>query len=427
MESQRLEEHIRSRYARAFRFYEEVLSKSGVPVVLEGLKRELKRQYSFLNLIASESLATEAVLGALGGVTHNQTFEGRVGHRWFPETDGIDAVERAAAAYSVDLFGLAHANVQPHSATQANQAVMLSCLRPGDRILALGFTSGAHLSHGMKWSFAGRLFDIHRYQTREDDGWLDYDHIGQRIDEVRPRLIISGASAYPRQIDFARISKLAQTAGALHLADIAHIAGLVCSGVHPAAATADFVTLSLHKTMLGPRCGIALTNAAQAEDLDRAVFPGAQGAPMPNLLLAKAIALAQAKSTLFCSLQKTIVQNGRSLADSLRVAGLKVLTGGTDTHLVLVKAPKGVDGIAAERRLLEAGVLANRNYLPGDRLGGRISGLRFGTTVLSQLGFTPEATSEVGSAIGNLLNDSTVDPKRCRTEIFGIIDRVLSR
>lgn len=419
-----LEGWLRRRYAHLLQLYRVTLGVPAGTAALTAIESEVDRQARHLNLIASESIASEAVLVALATIVHNQTIEGPVGGRWFPETDGLDAIEAEAEALASQLFGLSDANVQPHSTTQANQAVFLGCLDPGDRILTLSLTSGGHVSHGSAASLAKRLYDTHYYSVCTLDGRIDLGHLEERIADVGPKLIISGTTAYPRQVDFHQISMMSAEAGALHLVDLAHVAGLVCAGLHPGADSADFITLGLHKTMCGPRGGIVLTNERVADNQKPAVFPGAQGAPMPNLLVAKLLTLAAAQQDDFIGLQRRIKSNAAALAASLRENGVSILTGGTDTHLVMIRVAKDDTGTEAEQRLLAAGILSNRNYVPGDSIPGPMGGLRLGTIALSQLGFMPEDMHRLGPIIANALR--RIDGNRdYRTQIARLLDEVL--
>jgi glycine hydroxymethyltransferase len=295
---------------------------------------EIRRQTSAINLIASESIPSLAVMAASATPGYVQTVEGRSGRRWYPAVDGIDGLEAAAETRAKSLFGFAEANVQPHSATQANQAVYLAVLNPGETVLSPEFTSGGHLSHGFASSFARRFYRIETYGTRDFGAEIALDDIERRIREVRPKLIIAGCSAYPRQVPFNAIARIAKYYDAIVLADISHTAGFIAAKLHPPVIDADLSTLSLHKTMCGPRGGIVLSQMSFSERISKAVFPGIQGAIFPGLLAAKAVCLSAATSDAFKRLQANILRNARAMAGVFSSEKIGMYTGGTDTHLL---------------------------------------------------------------------------------------------
>lgn len=417
---------LKARYSNLLLCYQSVFKKEN-DWVHGAMHNELTREASHINMIASESLASEAVLLSWASLVHNQTIEGVIGKRWYPYTEAIDSIERLASRYACDLFGMPAANVQPHSATQANQAVMLATLKPGCRVLAMSFVSGGHLSHGFGSSLASRLFEIHTYEVPSLERELDYEYILRRAKAVRPHLIISGSSAYPRPIEFARVSAIAEEVKAIHLADMSHVAGMVASGLHPAVSSASFATTSLHKTLCGPRGGIILYEPENGASLSNAVFPGAQGAVMPNLIAAKLVALEEAMRPSFRTLQEEIISNARSLAAALIDGGIEVYTGGTDTHLVLMRLPANSESASMVARLERVGILCNRNFLPGDRASSKqMSGLRFGTTWITQLGFHSEDVHRVGELIVECMHSSEPDVPSLRSRCMGLLDDVVS-
>lgn len=355
------------------------------------------RYIRMANLAASECIPNEAVLAAAGSVVGAQTVEGFLGNRWFPGTEVADECERIIAEHVNDLFGMSLASAQPHSATQANQAVALSALNEGDRVLAFALKSGGHVSHGFGKSLVGRFFEVHSYGLDVHQNKIDYEALQRKIQEIRPKLVISGTSAFPRDIDFKLISRICKKFEAMHLADISHTAGLVAAGEISSAADADFITFSMHKTMLGVRGGIALSSQPNRKFVADAVFPTLQSAVLPNLLVAKAVGFADASKLGFKRVQSRIVENARYLADRLIEAGVDLWTGGTDTHLICIEIPKGSNANSVNNRLFESGIIANVNFLPRDV--GEPTGIRMGLTVLTQMGISKSGLDIIAAVI----------------------------
>ena len=352
---------------------------SGVDEIVAGaVEAELQRQ-STINLIASESRPSMPVMAASSYLGYTQTVEGMPGRRWYPGGEAVDTIEADAITRAKSLFHFPAANLQAHSATQANQGVYLSALKPGDTILSPAFTSGGHLSHGAKLSLANRFYKIETYGVPSFDAPFDPEHLKQRIKQVRPALIIAGASAYPREFPYAEIAALAKANSSLLLADISHTAGLVAAGIHRPVGDADFCTLSTHKTMLGPRAGVILCRSDYKQRIDKAIFPGIQGAVFPNMMAAKAVCLAVAATSAFKGIQAAIVENAQAFAGIFADAKIPMFTGGTDSHLLLIRKKSGLDARADVARLERIGILTNANYTHGDSLSrGEMSGIRLG-------------------------------------------------
>ena len=418
------------RYPHLISLYQATLVES-FPEVYQVVLDEIFRQTNHINLIASECLPSEAVMSAIAAINHVQTIERNLSYSdeaWFPQTGHLDKLEQLACSLASNLFRLPAANVQPHSATQANQAAMLAVLNPGDCILTMNILSGGHLSHGYSTSFAKRLYRIASYNVDPAKEELDYEHIRKRILEEKPKLVISGTSSYPRAIDFSKISAFVEEVGALHLADISHIAGLVRAGLHPSVESADFATMSLHKTMCGPRSGVILCKAEHQEKIDLAVYPGVQSALLPNMVIAKAVSLIEAESEKFVNLQVNIKKNAATLAGVLRANGIRVITNGTDTHLVLIKVPEPHNAKETETRLCAAGILCNRNCIPGDSFkNGRITGIRFGTIWVTQVGFNENDVQELGQIIVDALNIHNYKVEEIHHRSLSLLLGVLNR
>src|SRR4051812_23063634 len=326
------------------------------PQIAAAIRDERHRQNNGLELIASENFVSRAVLEAAGSVLTNKYAEGYPGRRYYGGCEFVDVVERAAIARAKALFGADHANVQPHSGAQANMAVYFTLLKPGDTVLGMNLAHGGHLTHGHPLNFSGKLYNIVPYGVRKSDERIDYDELDRLADEHKPKMIIVGASAYPRVIDFARIKQAADRIGAPVFTDMAHIAGLVAAGVHPSPVPhSDFVTTTTHKTLRGPRGGLVLCRAQYAKDLDRTVFPGVQGGPLMHIIAAKAVCFKEAAEPSFVTYQKQIVANARRLAEVMVSAGFRLVSGGTDNHLMLVDVfSKGITGKVAEAALGKA-------------------------------------------------------------------------
>jgi glycine hydroxymethyltransferase len=377
------------------------------PEVAEAIRAETRRQGNQLELIASENFVSEAVLEAMGTVLTNKYAEGYPGKRYYGGCEFVDVVENLAIARAKRLFGADHANVQPHSGTQANTAVYVAVLKPGDTILGMNLTHGGHLSHGHPLNFSGRFFNVVQYGVRKEDEKIDYEAMTALAREHRPKMIVAGASAYPRTIDFAAIRKAADECGAVILADIAHIAGLVAAGLHPSPVPhAEFVTTTTHKTLRGPRGGLVLCREAWAKELDRVVFPGIQGGPLEHVVAAKAVAFLEALSPDFETYQGQILANAKALAKSLAGEGWRLVSGGTDNHLMLIDVfSRGITGKAAEAALDRAGITVNKNTIPYDTNSPMVaSGIRVGTPSLTTRGMKEAEMDEVGHLISRALH-----------------------
>jgi glycine hydroxymethyltransferase len=359
------------------------------PEIAGAIRDELHRQNSGLELIASENFVSRAVLEAAGSVMTNKYAEGYPGKRYYGGCEFVDVAERAAIARAKALFGADHANVQPHSGAQANMAVYLTLLKPGDTVLGMNLAHGGHLTHGHPLNFSGKLYTIVPYGVRQSDERIDYDELERLADEHHPKMIIVGASAYSRVIDFARIRTVADRIGAPVFTDMAHIAGLVAAGVHPSPVPhSDFVTTTTHKTLRGPRGGLVLCREQYAKDLDRTVFPGVQGGPLMHVVAAKAVCFREASEPAFVAYQKQIVTNAKALANALTVGGFRLVSGGTDNHLMLVDVfSKGITGKVAEAALGRAGITVNKNAIPFDKNPPMVaSGIRVGTPAVTTRG-----------------------------------------
>lgn len=378
------------------------------PVIADAIARETGRQRSEIELIASENIVSPAVLEAQGSVLTNKYAEGYPGHRYYGGCQYVDLAEAAAIERASRLFGAAHVNVQPHSGAQANGAVMLALLKPGDTFMGLSLAAGGHLTHGARPTMSGKWFNAVQYGVRESDSLIDYDELEAKALEARPKLIIAGGSAYPRIIDFKRIRAIADSVGALMMVDMAHFAGLVAGGVHPNPIEfADVVTTTTHKTLRGPRGGMILTNNADiAKKLNSAVFPGLQGGPLMHVIAAKAVALGEALEDGFKDYARQMVANARTLATTLSARGFDIVSGGTDTHLMLVDLrSKGVSGKDAEAALGRAGLTCNKNGIPFDPAPPAVtSGIRLGTPAATTRGFREAEFAQVGTLIAAVLD-----------------------
>ena len=359
------------------------------PDIASAIRNELHRQNSGLELIASENFVSQAVLEAAGSVMTNKYAEGYPGKRYYGGCEFVDDAERAAISRATALFGADHANVQPHSGAQANMAVYLTLLEPGDTVLGMNLAHGGHLTHGHPLNFSGKLYRIVPYGVRKSDERIDYDELDRLADEHKPKMIIAGASAYSRVIDFPRIRQAADRIGARVFTDMAHIAGLVAAGVHPSPVPhSDFVTTTTHKTLRGPRGGMVLCREQYAKDLDRTVFPGVQGGPLMHIIAAKAVCFKEAAEPAFAAYQRQIVANAQTLAGALLAAGFRLVSGGTDNHLMLVDVfSKGITGKVAEVALGRAGITVNKNAIPFDQNPPMVaSGIRVGTPAVTTRG-----------------------------------------
>jgi glycine hydroxymethyltransferase len=370
------------------------------PEIAGAIRDERHRQNSGLELIASENFVSRAVLEAAGSVLTNKYAEGYPGKRYYGGCEFVDVVERAAIDRAKALFAAEHANVQPHSGAQANMAVYLTLLKPGDTVLGMNLAHGGHLTHGHPLNFSGKLYTIVPYGVRKEDERIDYDELDRLAEERKPRMIVVGASAYPRVIDFARIRRTADRVGAPVFTDMAHIAGLVAAGVHPSPVPySDFVTTTTHKTLRGPRGGLILCREKYVKDLDRTVFPGVQGGPLMHVIAAKAVCLKEAAEPEFADYQRQIVANAQRLAAALTASGFRLVSGGTDNHLMLVDVfSKGITGKVAEAALDKAGITVNKNAIPFDPNPPMVaSGIRVGTPAVTTRGMRePEMDAIAG-------------------------------
>lgn len=380
------------------------------PDVFTLLDRERKRQRNCLELTASANFVSRAVLEATGSIFTNKVAEGYPGRRYFSGCEHIDELENLAIARAKQLFGAAYANLEPYTGSQANHAVYLAVLKPGDRILGMDLGHGGHLSHGAKFTMTGKHYDCHFYQVDADTERLDYDRLLDRAKEVQPKLIIAGASSYPRTIDFQRFREIADEVGALLLADIAHIVGLIAAGLHPSPIDcAHFVTSSTQKTLRGPRSGMILLGEHSAKKfarkIDSALFPGVQGAVHVHAIAAKAVMLKEAMSPNFAIYQRQTLENSRTLAEHLISQGFRLVSGGTDNHLMLLDLrSQGITGKEAEERLVNVGITVNKNLLPYDPQKPTVcSGIRIGTAALTTRGLTCGDMLSIANILGKML------------------------
>lgn len=389
------------------------------PEVAEAIENELLRQEEGLELIASENYAPPEVMWAQGSVLTNKYAEGLPGARYYGGCEYVDVVEDLARERAKHLFGAEHANVQPHSGAQANTAVYFAVLQPGDVVLGMDLSHGGHLTHGHPLNISGKYYRFVPYGVKRDTETIDYDELARLAREHRPRLIVAGASAYPRIIDFPRIAQIAQGVGAMFMVDMAHIAGLVAAGVHPSPVPyADFVTTTTHKTLRGPRGGMILCRKQYAEAIDKAVFPGIQGGPLMHVIAAKAVALRLAAREEFRAYQRQVVLNAARLARELSERGLRLVSGGTDNHLMLVDVGVvGMTGKKAERVLGQAGITVNKNAIPFDtRPPGVASGIRLGTPAVTTRGLGEEEMAVLGGLIADVIT-GRVSVEAARTRV----------
>jgi glycine hydroxymethyltransferase len=377
------------------------------PEIADAIAHETKRQAEGLELIASENFVSRAVLEAAGSVMTNKYAEGYPGKRYYGGCEFVDVAEALAIARATSLFGAEHVNVQPHSGAQANMAVYLTLLRPGDTVLGMNLAHGGHLTHGHPLNFSGKLFTIVPYGVRKEDERLDYEEFEKLANQYKPKLIIAGASAYPRVFDFERMAAVAKNVGAPLMVDMAHIAGLVAAGVHPSPVPhADFVTTTTHKTLRGPRGGMVLCREKYAKELDRTVFPGVQGGPLMHVIAAKAVCFKEAASPEFAAYQQQTVKNAARLASALQSAGFRIVSGGTDNHIVLVDVfSKGQTGKAAETALGQAGITVNKNAIPFDQNPPMVaSGIRLGTPAVTTRGMGEAEMDQIAGFILQVLS-----------------------
>lgn len=389
------------------------------PLISEAVNNEVRRQAEGLELIASENFVSEAVLEAMGSVFTNKYAEGYPKKRYYGGCEFTDVVEQAAIDRAKELFGADHANVQPHSGAQANMAVYLAAIEYGDQILGMNLSHGGHLTHGHPLNFSGLSYKVADYGVARETEQIDYDQLERLAGEYRPKLIVCGASAYPRTIDFARLGEIARSVGARLFADIAHIAGLVAVGLHPSPVPhADYVTTTTHKTLRGPRGGLILCREEHAKEIDKKVFPGVQGGPLVHIIAAKAVAFGEALRGDFKEYQTRVLANARVLAAALQENGLRIVSGGTDNHLLLVdvfNGGKGVTGKVAEKALEAASITVNKNTIPFDTNSPFVaSGIRLGTPALTTRGMGEPEMRKIAGMIPAILAEPESEAVRSR-------------
>ncbi len=390
------------------------------PEIADAIEREARRQHDGLELIASENYPSEPVLAAMGSILTNKYAEGYPGRRYYGGCEFVDVVETLAIDRAKSLFGAQHANVQPHSGSQANIAAYYALLEPGDTAMGLELNHGGHLSHGLSVNISGRWFQFVSYGVDRETERIDYDAMAAAAREHRPKVIVVGATAYPRHYDFPRAAEIAEDVGATLMVDMAHFAGLVAGGVHPSPVPyAPVVTTTTHKTLRGPRSALILTNEELAREIDRAVFPGTSGGPHMHTIAAKAVALREAAAPEFQAYSAQIVANAKALAEGLQLEGLRLVSGGTDNHLVLVDVGvKGLTGKAAEAALDAAGITANKNTIPYDEQRPTVtSGVRIGTPALTTRGMREPEMAAVARLIGRVLD--AIDDESVRAAVRG--------
>lgn len=380
------------------------------PIISEAIDNEVRRQTDGLELIASENFVSEAVLQAMGSVFTNKYAEGYPKKRYYGGCEFADVVEQLAIDRAKEIFGAEHANVQPHSGAQANMSVFLASLQHGDRILGMNLSHGGHLTHGHPMNFSGINYEVSDYGVSKETEQIDYDELQRKAEETRPKMIICGASAYPRTIDFARIGEIARSVGAVVMADIAHIAGLVAVGLHNSPVPhCEFVTTTTHKTLRGPRGGLILCREEFAKDVNKSVFPGVQGGPLVHIIAAKAVAFGEALKDDFKTYQQQIVANAKALADELKNQGLRLVSDGTDNHLILVDVfmdGKGITGKVAEKALDEVHITVNKNTIPFDTNSPFVaSGVRLGTPALTTRGMRETEMKQIAAMIAAIIRE----------------------
>ena len=393
--------------------------------IADAIRNETRRQAEGLELIASENFVSSAVLEAAGSVMTNKYAEGYPGRRYYGGCEFVDVAESLAISRAKTLFGADHANVQPHSGAQANMAVYLTLLKPGETVLGMNLAHGGHLTHGHPLNFSGKLYNIVPYGVSKDDERIDYAELERLAHEHRPKMIMVGASAYPRVIDFERIARVAAAIESPMVVDMAHIAGLVAAGVHPSPVPhADFVTSTTHKTLRGPRAGLVLCRERYAKDLDRAVFPGVQGGPLMHVVAAKAVCFKEAMEPSFAQYQRQIVANAQRLAASIASHGFRLVSGGTDNHLMLVDVfSKGLTGKVAEAALGKAGITVNKNAIPFDQNPPMVaSGIRVGTPAVTTRGMGEPEMDQIGELIARVL--AAPDDERGLATVKGEVERL---
>ena len=398
------------------------------PAIAGVLRDELRRQATGLELIPSENFVSEAVLETMGSVLTNKYAEGYPGKRYYGGCEFVDQAEQLAIDRAKALFGAEHANVQPHSGTQANIAVYMTALQPGDTVLGMNLAHGGHLTHGHPLNFSGKTYKFVPYGVAKETETIDYDELDRLAQEHKPKMIVAGASAYSRIIDFPRMAQIAQSVGALLFVDMAHIAGLIATGVHPSPVPhADFVSTTTHKTLRGPRGGLILCREKYAKDLDRSTFPGNQGGPLMHIIAAKAVCLKEAAESGFAEYQRQVVSNARALAAAVARRGFRIVSGGTDNHLFLVDVNcRGLTGSAAQPALDRSGITVNKNSIPFDPLPPmKASGIRMGTPAVTSRGMREPEMEKIASWIGEVLEHlgDAATEQRVRGEVAAFAAR----
>jgi glycine hydroxymethyltransferase len=376
------------------------------PQIADLLREEAVRQATGLELIPSENLVSEAVLEAMGSIFTNKYAEGYPGKRYYGGCEVADKVEQLAIDRAKDLFGADHANVQAHSGTSANVAVYMSALKPGDTVLGMALAHGGHLTHGHPLNFSGRMYKFVEYHVRQEDERIDYDEIEKLAQEHKPKMIVAGASAYSRIIEFERIAKVAKAVGAIFFVDMAHIAGLVAAGVHPSPVPhADIVSTTTHKTLRGPRGGMVLSKASFAKEIDKLTFPGTQGGPLVHTIAAKAVCFKEAMEPSFIEYQKQVAANAKALANAISRHGFRVVSGGTDNHVFLIEVhPRGITGSDAEKALDRAGITVNKNAIPFDPLPPmKAGGIRLGSPSVTTRGMKEPEMELIANGVAEVL------------------------
>jgi len=387
------------------------------PQIADLLREEAVRQATGLELIPSENLVSEAVLEAMGSIFTNKYAEGYPGKRYYGGCEFADKVEQLAIDRAKQLFGADHANVQAHSGTSANVAVYMSALKPGDTVLGMALAHGGHLTHGHPLNFSGRMYKFVEYHVRQEDERIDYDEIEKLAQEHKPKMIVAGASAYSRIIEFERIAKVAKAVGAIFFVDMAHIAGLVAAGVHPSPVPhADIVSTTTHKTLRGPRGGMVLSKAAFAKEIDKLTFPGTQGGPLVHTIAAKAVCFKEAMAPSFIEYQEQVAANAKALANAISRHGFRVVSGGTDNHVFLVEVhPRGITGSDAEKALDRAGITVNKNAIPFDPLPPmKAGGIRLGSPSVTTRGMKEPEMELIANGVAEVLThmgDAAVEQK----------------
>lgn len=393
--------------------------------IFDAIEMEIKRQESKIELIASENFTSKAVMEAMGSPLTNKYAEGYPGKRYYGGCECVDVVENIARDRLKRLFGAEHANVQPHSGSQANMGVYFSILNPGDKVLGMNLAHGGHLTHGSPVNFSGKLYQFVPYGVNKD-GFIDYDELRELALKEKPKLIVSGASAYPRIIDFKRIREICDEVGAYMMVDMAHIAGLVATGLHPSPVPyADFVTTTTHKTLRGPRGGVILCKEKYAKSIDKSIFPGIQGGPLMHVIAAKAVCFKEAMDEGFAEYQKKVLENAQVLANRLTSSGFKLVSGGTDNHLMLVDLTnKGITGKEAERLLDEVGITTNKNTIPFETLSPFVtSGLRIGTPAVTTRGFGIKEMEEIADIIGWTIQNREADLTPAKQRVNALCEK----